>query len=99
MTWLVALVIAMPGFAALCLSMKKCQRQIFETPVPDARSRSFRYIGFVAIAALSIWCMAAETWSTGLVVFFGVCTIASLIVIFTLAIRPRLVRYYCWHPV
>ena len=78
MTWLVALVIAMPGFAALC---------------------SFRYIGFVAIAALSIWCMAAETWSTGLVVFFGVCTIASLIVIFTLAIRPRLVRYYCWLPV
>ena len=98
MTWLVFLLIAVPGFAALCSSMKKCQRQIFDAPVSKTRSRNYRFFGGLAIGAMSIWCIIAESWSIGLVVFFGGSTIAALIVILTLSLRPSLIRYYCWVP-
>ncbi|MEQ3747427.1 MAG: DUF3325 domain-containing protein [Henriciella sp.] len=98
MTWIIALLIALPGFAALSLSMSKCQRQVFDGPVPNARSKQYRWIGSLAVLALAIWCLITENWSIGLVVFFGVCTIAALIIIFTMSLRPKVVRYYCWIP-
>ncbi|MEL6727065.1 MAG: DUF3325 domain-containing protein [Pseudomonadota bacterium] len=96
MTWLVLIIIALPGFAALCLSMKKCQRQIFDAPISDGRSRLYRAFGTVALSAALAWCIAAESWSIGLVIFFGGATIAALSVIITLTVRPKLVRFYCW---
>jgi len=98
MTWLILILFAVPGFAALCLSMKKCQRKIFDAPISDERSRLYRIFGALALSAALIWCLIVETWSIGLVVFFGGATIAALAVIITLAIRPKLVRFYFWIP-
>ena len=98
MTWLALIVIAVPGFAALCVSMKKCQRQIFDEPISDRKSRLYRAFGAVALTAALAWCIVAESWGIGLVVFFGGATIAALAVIITLAVRPKLVRFYCWFP-
>ena len=98
MTWFVLIIIALPGFAALCLSMKKCQRHIFDAPISDGRSRLYRAFGTVALAAALAWCIVEKNWSVGLVVFFGGATIAALAVIITLAVQPKLVRFYCWFP-
>lgn len=98
MTWFVLMLLTVPGFAALCLSMKKCQRQIFDSSVSDQKSRLYRAFGAVALAAAMAWCIVAESWSIGLVIFFGGATMAALAVIITLAIRPKLVRFFCWLP-
>ena len=99
MTWFVLILLTVPGFAALCLSMKKCQRQIFDALLSDERSRLYRTFGALALAVALVWCIIVETWRIGLVIFFGGTTIAAVAVIITLAVRPKLVRIYCWIPI
>ncbi|MEM9055221.1 MAG: DUF3325 domain-containing protein [Pseudomonadota bacterium] len=98
MIWLVAFLLAIPGFAGLCLSMKKSQRQIFDGPVSTLQSRLYRWTGAVLIALLSIWCMTATDWTFGLVILCGVSMIASLLIILMLALQPKALRYFCWVP-
>ena len=98
MIWIVAFLMAVPGFAALCLSMRKCQRQVFDTPVPKVRAKLYRWCGAFGLLASAILCLIAKTWSIGLGGFLGVWTFAALVTILTLALRPKILRYYFWVP-
>lgn len=98
MIWLVAIALALPGLSALCISMKKHQRQTLGAPLTDIRATIYRRAGFGLVSAMVIWCMALQGWSVGLVTACGVLTVTAVIVILTLTLRPNLVRYYFWMP-
>ncbi|MEM8936163.1 MAG: DUF3325 domain-containing protein [Pseudomonadota bacterium] len=98
MSWIIALALAIPGFAALCLSVPKHQRQVFGSSAKANRIRTYRITGAAFISLASLWCVVAFGWSYGLVVLFGVLTLAAVLVILMLALRPSYVRYLCWMP-
>ncbi|MEM9668740.1 MAG: DUF3325 domain-containing protein [Pseudomonadota bacterium] len=98
MILLIAVLLALPGFSALCISMKKHQRQVFNGPLPETMSQSYRRLGVALMALMVLWCMIMMGWSFGLVASCGVATVAALAVIITLTFRPQLVRFYCWLP-
>lgn len=98
MGWVVAFLLALPGFAGLAMSMTKHQRDVFGAPLAPERGRLYKRVGGFFVAVFLIWSMALFRWDFGLVVACGVASIASVIVILTLTLRPRWVQYYCWLP-
>ena len=98
MSWLIAFVLLVPAFAALCLSTQKHQRSVFGASLPDKQARLYRWLGFGLATIATLWCMVAGTWALGLTILCGIATLSALFVIALLTLRPKLVRYLCWLP-
>ncbi|MEM9842522.1 MAG: DUF3325 domain-containing protein [Pseudomonadota bacterium] len=98
MSWGIAFLLAIPGFAGLSLSMFKHQRSVFGGALPAARSKLYRWLGYSLITASVLWTMFAYGWSLGLVVSCGVATLSSVLVILGLTLRPKAVRYLLYLP-
>ncbi|MEM1053615.1 MAG: DUF3325 domain-containing protein, partial [Pseudomonadota bacterium] len=78
MSWIVAIALALSGFAGLSLAMNKHQRSVFGQTLPDQQSRLYRRVGWALIAACTAVCIVAFDWSFGLVALCGVATLASI---------------------
>ena len=98
MNWIIAVFLALPGFAALSMGMRKHQKAVFGAVLAASRSRTYKLIGAGMLVASTIWCMAAFSWALGLTIMCGVATLASVVVILLLTYSPATVRYLCWLP-
>lgn len=75
-----ALVLAVAGFGSLALSMHKHHRDLFGAPPSRARAVAFRAIGWPLLAGSIAPCVAISGLSVGIVLWFGLLTIAALVV-------------------
>ena len=98
MNWLIAFLLAVYGFAALSLSMKKHQRAVFGAIQSKTRSRTYRLLGAGLITASTAWCVYAFNWAIGIVVICAITTYAAILIAMLLTLRPKSVRYLCWLP-
>ncbi|MEM9839351.1 MAG: DUF3325 domain-containing protein [Pseudomonadota bacterium] len=98
MSWLIAYLLAVPGFAGLCLSMAKHHKTVFSAPLNPQRSKAYRRVGSALIAASLAWCMVIYRWDIGLVAMCGVATAAALTVIVLLTLAPQRLRFLFWLP-
>jgi len=98
MSWILAFLFAIPGFAGICLSMLKHQRKVFGRVLPEKQSRLYLRLGFGLVSASILWTMIAYGWSRGLVVSCGVATLASVFVILLLTLCPTMTRFLIFLP-
>lgn len=98
MTWIVAYVLSIPGFAGLSLSMSKYQRDVFGSKQSALRSRLYRITGSLLTAGGALWCLSRHEFGYALVVWCGVLTAAALTIIATITLRPAWLRFLCWLP-
>jgi hypothetical protein len=87
-----ALVLAVAAFGSLALSMHKHHCNLFGAPPSHARAVAFRAIGWTLLAGSITPCVAASGWSVGTVLWFGLLTIAALVVALLLAYQRRLIE-------
>ena len=86
---LAALLLALAGFAALALSMKKHHRDLFGAPPPRGRAMAFQAAGWTLLALSIMPCVIESGWSVGLVLWFGLLTVAALVVALSMTYGPR----------
>jgi hypothetical protein len=84
-----AMVLAPVGFGALALSMHKNHRDLLGAPPPRWRSLLLQVIGWTLLALSIAPCVARSGWSAGLVLWFGLLTVAVLVVALLLTYVPK----------
>lgn len=87
---LAALALALIGFAALALSMRKHHCDVFGVVPSRWRALALRFVGWTLLGSSLAACVAASGRATGPVLWFGVLTVAAVLVVLSLACRPRM---------
>lgn len=95
MSWLVAIVLALSGFAGLSLAMGKHQREIFGAKLSERENKFYRWIGWVHIGASALVCLVSFDISFGIVAFCGVATVGSIPVILLMTMKPKAMTLLC----
>jgi hypothetical protein len=77
------------GLSGLCLAMNRHHQQVLRRPASAAWTRGLRAAGWGALA-LSVLCAGAG-WgaSVGMVVWFGILSVAALAIVVLLPYAPR----------
>ena len=68
MSWVIAFLLAIPGFAGICLSMLKHQRKVFGRVLPVNQSQLYRRLGWLLFSSSILWSIIAYGWCLGLVI-------------------------------
>ena len=89
MLLVISLLAAFSGFTAICVSMKKHQRNIWKSPLGRWSVLALRAVGCVSLA-LS-WAACAGAWGPGMGTVAWVCCLglAPIALVFPLAYAPR----------
>ena len=80
MTAFIGVVLLIAGLTALALSQPKHHRSLFGAPPSSKRRKAWQAAGWAALALSLERCVAGSGWSAGPVLWFGLLTIATLIV-------------------
>lgn len=91
MLWL-AFVSSVAGFAALALAMSRHHKQVWRREPSRRRQFLLRLAGWALLLVSLGLCKAHAGWSGGLVWWFGLLTVAALLVAFALAWRDGWLR-------
>lgn len=84
---IIGFLLTLAGTAALCVAMKKHFRQMFPHKEYSPRnSRVYRAVGYVLVIAGAYACTVALGTGIGLAVFFGLWTVAILLIAFLLPV-------------
>lgn len=82
-----AFLLCLAGFAGIALSMRKHARDVLGKANTSRRRLALRIAGWTLLA-LSLWsCFAAWGVSIGLVAWFGLATVAALLIAMALTYR------------
>ncbi len=86
---LICFVMIFLALEALCLAMDRHARQLAEASLTPSARRLSRYAGWLLLG-LSVW-PAITMWglSIGISVWFGLLTVASILLALALSYRPR----------
>lgn len=87
MTGLTAFLLLLCGFAALALSMPKHHRDLFGCALQPALGRALRWGGWASLALALVTAITGSGVSVGIVLWFGLATLAALIVAVMLTYR------------
>ena len=90
MLLLTAFLLAYAGFAALCASMRRHQRQIFAAPPKPSTVTLLRVVGYGVIFLGLIPCYLEWGWAMGTVAWVCLLPIAAMMLVwpFTYAAKP-----------
>ena len=85
----IALLAAFAGFTAICVSMKKHQRELWKSPLKRRSVLALRIAGTLLLA-LS-WAACAAVWGAGMGTVAWVCSVGlvPIALVFPLAYAPR----------
>ncbi|MFC3226732.1 DUF3325 domain-containing protein [Marinibaculum pumilum] len=90
MTEVLALLLALLGFALLALAMHKHHRDILGRPLPPRRALGLRTAGWSLLALAFATSIAGAGWAIGPVLWFALITVAALAVAMMVTLRtPR----------
>ncbi|MGO2009474.1 DUF3325 domain-containing protein [Vreelandella alkaliphila] len=80
------------GLAGLSLAMDRYHRQVADRTPSSVARLWLRGVGVAGLASSFSLCVTASGWGTGMVVWFGMATVAALTVALVLSYRPLLLR-------
>lgn len=83
---IVQCLLAMAGFASLCLATTRHAQQLTQG---SSLRNSLRLIGWALLVAAAIVAIASEGWSLGMVTLFGALTLAAFVVVGLATYWPR----------
>jgi len=87
---LLTLGLAFSGFAGICLGNAKVPRPRDAAPLPPARMKVQRWLGWLLLVAAFATSVLLEDWSRGPVLWLGALTIAGAVMTYGLVpYRPR----------
>lgn len=89
MTWVLALIFAVAGFAMLALVMDRHRSHVWPRDLPAHQRVLLRAAGLLGICASLLSCVALLGWSTGLVAWTGLLSTAALVVVLSLTYLPK----------
>ena len=89
MTAFTGLVLLIAGFTILALSQTKHHRTLFSTPQSNRRRKAYQAAGWAVLALSLERCVTGSGWSLGLILWFGLLTIAALIVSLSITYGPH----------
>lgn len=84
-----ALALCYAGMSAICLSMDRHYRRVWQKPGSRERLRVLRAGGWLVVALSVVDCMRSWGTGTGLIVWFGLLSVASAVIVLTLSYAPR----------
>lgn len=88
---LLGLILSCSGFSAIALSMRRHHQDVFVMPLGRRRKQMLAAIGWLLLGA-SIWpAVAGQGISVGIPFWFGIITLAALIVVMSLTYGPSAV--------
>ncbi|MCG8359151.1 MAG: DUF3325 domain-containing protein [Kiloniellales bacterium] len=93
MTEATALLLAIAGFGALALGMRKHHRELFGAPPSQWRALALHSIGWVLLGLSFVACILDSRWSIGPVLWLGLLTVAALATALTLTYGPRFISW------
>ncbi|WP_225784762.1 DUF3325 domain-containing protein [Xenophilus sp. Marseille-Q4582] len=79
-----ALLLCVPGFAALALAMERHQEDLFKAPLSPARTKLLRLAGWALLLLALVLLVRTRGWSLGLVSFSGHTSFAAGVVFLAL---------------
>lgn len=82
---LAAILLALPGFAALALAMERHQRDLLGRRLTGRATLLLRGLGWLLLAASPLEAIARQGWGMGLVVWLGALTLAAAAVLLALS--------------
>jgi hypothetical protein len=85
---LIAFVLALAGFTALALAMRRHHRDLFGRFPSVKRSVILRVVGGTALILSLAPCVFRADWPVGLVLWLGLLTVSALAVALMFAYRP-----------
>ena len=83
------LALSYAGFAALCFSMEKHQRQVLRHALAPHTSVALRAVGSALLALTLLLCTENYPGSLGFIMWFGLLTVGALPLAFLLPYAPR----------
>ena len=89
MTAVAVLVLSCSGFAALALSMHRHHRDLFGRPPARLRKLALNLAGWALLCASVVASVIGQGFSIGLTLWFGIITLAALLVVTSLTYAPR----------
>lgn len=84
-----AFALSYAGFAALCLSLSRHHREVFDTTPNERRTPLLRGLGGSALALAFGAAIAADGWQVGVVLWIAVLTAAALSTVLMLSYAPK----------
>jgi len=91
MMWITgAMLFAYAGMLGLCQGLERHYRQVWNRSCPRVLRFGLRSTGWLALLASLTLCAQAWGWAMGPVAWFGVLSLAGLVLVMLLAYRPRL---------
>lgn len=87
---IMALAFAYAGMTALCLAMRKHYRQVWNRDPVQAERTGLRIAGWILLIVSLALCIMSWGAAIGPVGWFGMLSVAGLILIFLLPYLPRL---------
>ncbi len=85
---LASFVLLFIGLEALCLGMDRHARQLAGSPLPGPLARCARVLGCVALPGSAMLEIAQRGLSIGLTAWFGLLTLAALLLVLALSYYP-----------
>lgn len=86
----IASLLVFGGFAAMSLGMARHHEDVFGVEPGQGRAWALHGAGWVALS-LALWAaVRADGWSEGLTTWFGILTVAGLVLIGLMPYAPRL---------
>ena len=91
---LIALFLALCGFGAMALAMRRHHRDLFGTQPSPRHSLALRATGWMLLGLSFAVCIVASDWSVGSVLWLGILTVAALICALTVTYAQRLMSVF-----
>lgn len=85
-----AAVLAYAGMLALCQGLERHFKQVWRRTCPLALRRSLRGLGWLGLLFSLLLCAQAWGWAMGPVAWFGMMSLAGLLVVLLLPYWPRM---------
>lgn len=84
-----AFALSYAGFTALCLSLSRHYREVFDATPSQARTQLLRALGWAALALAFAVAIAASGWQVGAVLWIALLTAAAASNVLMLSYAPR----------
>lgn len=84
---------AYAGMVALCLGLERHYKQVWGTPSTRVQRLVLRALGWAGLLVSLLLCAAGWGWAMGPVGWFGVISLAGLLLVGVLPYAPRLAVY------